>query len=217
MLMPMIDASSPPADARLSDALEAVYREFAAPPPAKIEGCPCCIATRGVDILLTTPLREISGQALGRYVSGAFLTIGDERDFRYLLPRILDISVSDPGNAANAEIVLGKLRLANWRSWSAQERRAVEEFVDAWFECALAQDLADADEGWVGMEAESVLCGIARAGLPLARWLVRLHEPFARFVLADLKQRYPRHLSAFWKDAPAGFGELSSFLAQGQA
>lgn len=217
MLQRMTDASSPPADAALRAALEGVYREFAAPTPAKIEGCPCCISTRGVDVLLTTPLREITGRALGRYVSGAFLTVGGEGDFRYLLPRILEVSANDPGQANGPEIVLGRLRLANWRSWPARQQAAVEQFMGAWFDSALEQDLADARDGWIGMETESVLCGMALAGLPISRWLARLHEPSAQPVLADLRDRYPRHLSGFWKDAPAGFKELSRSLTSREA
>lgn len=213
----MISSRSAPTDARVREALEAVYRTFALPTPDLIEGCPCCISTRGIDVLLTTPLRELTGQELGRYVSGAFLTVGGERDFRYLLPRILDISVSDPANATDPEIVLGKLGLANWQSWSAGEQEVIEQFLDAWFERALARDLAEADDDWIGTEAESVLCGAARAGLPLARWLARLLDPLAGPVLADLKDRFPGQLSAFWEDAPEGFMELSTILSQGRA
>lgn len=204
-------------DKRLRDALEAVYREFDGRVPSMIEGCPCCISSRGTDVLLTTPLRQISGQALWRYVSGAFLTIGDQQDFRYLLPRILEISVNDPGNANDPEIVLGKLELANWRSWSREEQEAIEVFINAWFEQALARDVAEAAEGWVGEEAESVLCGAARAGMPLKRWLVRLHEPDAFPVLADMRKRFPREMSAFWDYTPSGFRELSAILVQGKA
>jgi hypothetical protein len=213
----MINSLSTATNARVRDAVEAVYRTFAFPTPAIIEGCPCCLSTRGVDVLLTTPLRELSGQELWRYVSGAFLTVGSELDFRYLLPRILDISVKDPANAIDPEIVLGKLPLATWRSWSRTEQGVIEEFVDAWFEWALARDLAEADDGWVDMEAERVLCGAARAGLPLERWLLRLQEPVAAPVLADLKRRFPGQLSAFWEDTPEGFGELSTVLSQGRA
>jgi hypothetical protein len=207
----------PSTDPRVRVALNALYREFAAPPPVVIEGCPCCIATRGVDVLLTTPLRELTGQALWRYVSGVFYTVGGEHDFRYLLPRILDISVNDPGNANNPEVVLGKLALAHWASWSLGERRAIEEFVDAWFELALVRDMAEARDGWIGTEAESVLCGAARAGFPLTRWVIRLQDPAAGPVLTDLKARYPDELSPFWEDEPAGFRELSIILAQGRA
>ena len=206
-----------PATARLGDALEAVYQAFAMPAPDIIEGCPCCISTRGVDVLLTTPLRELTGQQLWRYVSGAFLTVGGEDDFRYLLPRILAISVSDPGNSNDPEIVIGKLALANWRAGSAAEQGVREDFLDAWFEQALARDSAETDEGWIGTEAEGVLCGASRAGLPLERWLVRLNDPSAAPVLADLRERFPHQLSAFWEDAPEGFAELSTILTQGRA
>ena len=202
---------------RLHEALNAVYRALETTAPSIIEGCPCCISSRGTDVLLTTPLRQITGQQLWRYVSGVFLTVGDERDFRYLLPRILEVSVTDPGNANDAEIVLGKLALAGWESWALNERRAIEELVNAWFEHALSVDLASAQEGWIGQETESVLCGAARANMPLRRWLIRLNEPFAAPVLSDMRQRYPSEMSGFWEYAPSGFRELSTILTQGTA
>ena len=200
--------------ARVIEALDAVYRTFEMRAPSTIEGCPCCIETRGTDVLLTTPLRNISGQALWRYVSGAFLTVGDERDFRYLLPRILDVSVSDPGNANDPEIVLGKLSLARWRSWAAGEQRVIEAFVEAWFEQALASDLAEAEEGWIGWDTGSVLCGAGRAGLALDCLLSRLTQPDAEPVLVDLCERLPGKPTGFWEDAPDAFHELRAFLDQ---
>ena len=213
----MDEGESSHAEQRVRQAVEAVYRAFETLPPSVIEGCPCCISTRGTDVLLTTPLRSITGQALWRYVSGVFLTIGDRHDFRYLLPRILDVSVSDPGNANDPEIVLGKLSLADWRSWAPDEQRAVEGFVDAWFEQALESDLADADEGWIGSDAESVLCGAARAGMELRPWLLRLSAPDAAPVLADMQQRFPGDMSPFWEFAPDGLQEVSTILTQGRA
>jgi hypothetical protein len=213
----MTDPPTSGESARVREAIETVYEAFASPAPAVIEGCPCCISTRGVDVLLNTPLRELTGQQLWRYVSGAYLTLGSDLDFRYLLPRILDISVNDPGNANDPEIVIGKLARANWRSWPAPEQAVIEELLDAWFEFALTRDLAAIDEGWVGWDAERILCGFAHAGLPLTRWILRLHDPVAAPVLADLKERFPGQLSAFWEDAPDGFRELSTVLSQGRA
>ena len=206
--------SSVPAQARVQSALEASYRLFAAPPPSIIEGCPCCIEERGVDVLLTTPLWELSGKDLWSYVSGVFYTIGSERDFKYLLPRILDIAINDPGNSNDPEIVLGKVGLANWLSWPRDERAAIEELVDSWFELALTRDLADAGKGWIGTETEAVLCGAARLDLPLSRWLKRLQEPDATPVLKDLRERFPEELSAFWEYAPAGLEELSGLIGR---
>ncbi len=194
-----------------------MYEAFACVPPATIEGCPCCIATRGIDVLLTTPLRQIPGRALRRYVSGAFLTVGDTRDFRYLLPRILEVSVRESEDANDPEIVLGKLALADWRSWSREEQRVIEDLVDAWFEQRLARDLAEAAEGWLTCEVEQILCGAARAGMSLQPWLLRLSESDAAPVLADLRERFPKRLSSFWKYAPAGLSELATIVTIGRA
>jgi len=146
-----------------------------------------------------------------------FLTIGDKQDFRYLLPRILDVSTSDPGNANDPEIVLGKLSLAGWRSWTLAEQRVIESFVDAWLEQALTSDLSRVDEGWIGTDAESVLCGASRAGMALRPWLFRLSAPDAMPVLLDMQQRFPGDMSGFWEFAPDGLRELSTILTRGSA
>ncbi|HEY0313311.1 MAG TPA: hypothetical protein VGC56_12545 [Allosphingosinicella sp.] len=215
----MSDASPSPSAARLHAATEALYEAFAAPRPAKIEGCPCCTDPRNLDALLATPLRALTGDQLSRYVLGAFLTVGGKEDFRYLLPRIFDFSANDPGHLHDPETVLGKLALANWRSWSDTRQRAVEAFVDAWFETALARDLEEAatEDSWRLDQAESVLCGGARAGFPLEPWLLRLQEPDAAPVLEDLRARFPHDLSAFWEMAPEGLRELSMILTEARA
>ena len=205
------------ADLRVQQALEAIYLCSDDTAPETIEGCPCCISTRGVDVLLTTTLRDIPGEALYRYVSEVFLTIGCEEDFQYLLARIFAVSANDTKNANDPEIVLGKLKYVDWRSWSNEMVRAIEDFVDAWFERELARDLTEADDYWIGTNAESVLCGAAIGGFDLSRWLIRLNDPCAVPVLADLKNRFPGELSAFWEETPKGFKEFSVILAHGQS
>ena len=59
----------------------------------------------------------------------------------------------------------------------ARERKIIEDYVDAWFELALMRDMADAEEGWLGSEAEGVLCGAARAGMTISGLISRLQEP----------------------------------------
>lgn len=213
MLADRMNAPPSPAEVRRREAVEELYRQFTAPTPSVIEGCPCCIETRGVDVLLSTPLRALSGLALWRYVSGAFLTAGSTRDFRYFLPRIFEIALVDPGNSNNTEIVLGKLRSAKWQQWPQAERDAITAFIDVWLDQAISEDVSEFIAGFCGWETEGVLCGIARAGLPLGPWLARLREPAVAPILAELKARCPDKLSGFWDDAPAGLTELSAFLA----
>ena len=186
---------------------------FAAKAPPLIKGCPCCIDTRKVDVLLSNPLRELNGDQLWRYITGAYLTVGGDRDFRYLMPRIFELAAVGPFGVPDTEIVLGKLALARWESWKVTEKEAILEFIDAWFSAALEQELLHAEDGWTD-QTEAILCGMARAGLPLADWLIRLTEPAYGLILADLRQRYPRDLSPFWDDAPDGFAQLSAVLAE---
>ncbi|WP_146151068.1 hypothetical protein [Allosphingosinicella deserti] len=112
--------------------------------------------------------------------------------------------------------MLAKIGMANWHSWSTGERGVIEAFVDAWSHAALAQDLEAAAEGWIGQDAESVLCGAARAGFDLAPWLEQLQRPEASAVLADLKSRYPKQLSPFWEDAPEASARLATILGATQ-
>jgi hypothetical protein len=209
----MSPASTPATLARVRTALEKVYRAFDGSVPKAIEGCPCCIRRRNTDALLGTPLRELSGTTLWPYASGAFLTVGAVDDFRYLLPRILDVSIHDPGNMLDPEVVLGKLDLARWRSWPSAEQEAIETFIDVWFDHALATDLSGAQQGEVAStDAEAVLCGAALAGMPLGSWLRRLAEPASAPVLDDLRQRHPHRFSPYWEDTPEGLEEVARFL-----
>jgi len=207
-----------PDRAKLAAVVETLYEVFSAPPPPVIEGCPCCIDTRGVDVLLSTSLRELSGHALWRYISGAYLTVGGDRDFRYLLPRIFELAAFSPSEIPDTEIVLGKRERARWATWETIEKEAVCQFIDAWFDYAIEQDLRDAAEGWiVGSRVESILCGAAYAQTPLSRWMTRLLEPHSAPLLADLIERYPNGMSPFWDGVPSGFQQLSILLAQGSA
>lgn len=202
--------------ARLAASIEDLYRVFSAKAPPLIEGCPCCIDTRKVDVLLSNPLRELNGDQLWRYITGAYLTVGGDRDFRYLMPRIFELAAIGPFGVPDTEIVLGKLARARWETWQGAEKEAVLEFIDAWFSVALQRDLLLAEEDWSD-ETASLLCGMALAGLPIAGWLIRLTEPAYAPILAGLRQRHPRRISSFWKDAPDGFAQLSTFLAEGSA
>jgi hypothetical protein len=212
----MITPPPTPSHARLAASIEDLYRVFSSTAPPLIEGCPCCIDTRKVDVLLSSPLRELNGDQLWRYITGAYLTVGGDRDFRYLMPRIFELAAVGPFGVPNTEIVLGKLALARWETWKAAEREAVLEFIDAWFSVALERGSLHANDGWID-QTEAILCGMARAGLPIVEWLIRLTEPAYEPILADLRQRNPRDLSPFWDDAPDSFAQLSTFLAEGAA
>jgi hypothetical protein len=221
----------------LEGAIDAVYAAFAAPKPRVIEGCPCCSDKRNTDILLSKPLRELTGEDLWPYVSGVFLTIGDMRDYRYLLPRIFEIAIVDPGSCPNIEIVLGKLKLATWRSWSAGERTSIETLLDAWFDAVLAQAeqtaqaVAEGDvEASYTFEAsrhlDELICGFSQAGMDLTPFLDRLRAPRYAGVVEDwralntcgktgllkLSNPFWSDLAQVWSENPQAPGPVLDFL-----
>lgn len=191
----------------LHDALEAVYEEFRAPTPARIEGCPCCVERKTVTALHTRGLRELTESDLSAYAFSVFLTVGDVADFRYFLPRILELAIHHPGFAISLEVVLGKLALAKWTSWTRREQQVVRDLIDSWFD-AVAVDCAT---DWDGFDStlDAMLCGIGRAGLDPAAYIERLLRPDRNFALNVLWEtnhgaldRKGRLANGFWRDAP---------------
>jgi hypothetical protein len=86
----------------LQEAIEGVYEAFGRiPRPLTMDGCPCCIDQKGISILLSKPLRELSPDDLTHYSASVFLTVGA----LYFLPRILDILATKPDWWPDPEVV----------------------------------------------------------------------------------------------------------------
>jgi hypothetical protein len=157
---------------RLQQAIEDTYLAFAgARRPARLLVCPCCLDQGMVDILQKTPLRQLSSRELMHYAHAVLLTSGSVADFRYFLPRLLELSIQEGISAYNLELLLGKLRLAEWQTWPAELRTPLLNLFDVAFDEALAQpdDPADAVDSWI--------CALALSGLDVTTYLRRLEAP----------------------------------------
>lgn len=199
-------------------ALAGLYAAFNAPRPRRIEGCPCCIDSRNVDVLLSKSLGVLTSDDLGRYASGAFLTVGGQADYRYLLPRILEISANDIGWWPSPEVTVGALSRAEWSLWASSDRKAVVAFLSAWFDRWAAATAVDEDGYSYGPEVEPLLCGMARAGLAIRPYLERLLDPSNRAALKLLHDTCGDAVYSgskaknFWEEAVEGWAELTAFL-----
>lgn len=114
---------------RLLDALYRVFRRYPLPDDTGL--CPHC---RGDERLLrAAPLRELTQVQLSRYAFKALTTWGDVRVFKHFLPRLFELVVTGALRWPTADIVFGKLALAEWQRWPGREVEAVDAVLREWW------------------------------------------------------------------------------------
>ncbi len=153
---------------KTAKAIDELYIAFDdVPKPHFLDGCPCCIERKEIETLLSKPLREIAADELSSYASSLFLTVGDEGDFLYFLPRIFDISANDLTWWPDPEVAIGKLSFVEWKKWNEERVDAIESYFDAVFE-------AYVESG--SYEADSWLCALARSKCGFGKYLEKLKK-----------------------------------------
>jgi len=141
----------------VKDLINHLYTVFARyPKPYDFAACECCTSDDEKTALLTPPLRELTADQLGRYASNAFFTMAEVSDFKYFLPRILELTVRDEFLWPDPEIVTRKLALAGWCDWPAEEQIAVSKVLKAKFETLLT------DQNSSGSEVDTWVCALGR-------------------------------------------------------
>jgi hypothetical protein len=200
------------------EAVEGLYTAFGhVPRPARVEGCPHCVAPDEDRPLLGRPLRALPADGLARYAAKAMSTWGGVEEFRYFLPRLLECAADDAFGYPDPEIVFGKLAAADWSTWPAGEREAIEALLAAWWADTL--DRYPAQPG-----AETVLCCLGAVGADLTPFLDRwgalpgeaavrhLHE----FVLYGVGwTRGSRLADAFWDRKGPAHRQVLAWLTGG--
>jgi len=154
----------------LRASIEKLYTAFSdVPKPLIIEGCPCCIERKGVDVLLTTPLRQITPDQLRNYAFSVFNTVGCVEDFLYFLPRILEISASDMSWSPNPELVSAKMKTAGFREWQELRKSTIVSYYNSVLEIALGPELS----GW---EIDTWICALGQIFPDISTFLERLQD-----------------------------------------
>jgi len=151
--------------------------------------------------LLTKPLRKLSADELSGYAADAFFTVGEVSDFKYFLPRILELSVRDEFQWPDAEVVTRKLWLADWLDWPKEEHSVVSDLLKA----KLATLLEDPNTN--GSQIDEWVCAFGRCLRDPTSFLEPLLEPqHADKLLAFIDQNgslFTKNKldNAFWEDA----------------
>jgi hypothetical protein len=184
----------------LDSSIEGLYSAFLRDsfPAATAERSPYAgISDAEVAKLRSRPLRELMASDLDRYVRSALTTWGGVEQFKYFLPRILELIVRSPGSID--ALVFEKLDAAEWRSWPRQEQDAITRYLDALWRWALAAgpDVIDAGE---------ILRGIGLAGHDLQPWLdvwrgdrgLAATEQIAHLICLEQRDLAVGKLGSYW-------------------
>jgi hypothetical protein len=115
-------------------AISELYRIFE---PYRLDddftGCEHCVSPVDSQHLASIPLQELTVADIDRYAFKAMTTWGTEFNFKYFLPRVLELAFEDYLGFNFPEVLLGKLAYAKWGLWPALERDAVCNFLDSFW------------------------------------------------------------------------------------
>jgi len=117
----------------LTDAIEALYTAFAPNRIGeRIHFSPLKDYGHHEQVLLATPLRELTQDNLDPYAFSAMTTFGGVEEFRHFFPRIAEL-VTRQGyvGALDFDPLLRKLEYGQWTTWPERERAAIKDWLAA--------------------------------------------------------------------------------------
>jgi hypothetical protein len=180
-------------------AISDLYAEFESYGPRdRMESCPCCRGPARTRPLHEKPLRELTPRDLHGFAFSAITAIGDADDFRYFLPRILELLLSPEfRELVEPEVVLSKLSYGNWHVWPKSERQAVRYFLHSLWNHVRTE--APGPHFYNAIGVDSWLSAIARAETDLRPYLEDWHQdqsPEAAANLARFVADYRKELAS---------------------
>ncbi|MBK8416768.1 MAG: hypothetical protein IPL22_20985 [Bacteroidetes bacterium] len=82
--------------------------------------------------LRSKKLRELTDEDLSVFAGKVILTWGDENDFRFYLPRMLELT-AEFKTPYDIWILYSRLEDANWETWDFNEQKAINDFtIELW-------------------------------------------------------------------------------------
>jgi hypothetical protein len=177
------DSLEPAAYARFTAALQHYYAvTLGLRPLQPAEGCPCCVDPADSQRLFAVAREQADAELVGRFALKSMTTWGDERDFRWWLPRLVAESAS---GVCGIEwpLLAEKAVAAGCATWPAEERSALFACLDALWLRAFAGEYV------VGETVYELLCAVSVLGIDLEpRWRMLLEPRTPQFppLLAEI-------------------------------
>jgi hypothetical protein len=117
----------------LKIAIQNLYDTFSIYPfNPTMKGCSCCVSGADKEKIHSKQLRDLNEDDLSRYAFKAITTWGDTNDFKHYLPRIFEL-LATTDFIVDTFVVLGKLEYGKWQNWPDTEKKAITNFLFAWW------------------------------------------------------------------------------------
>jgi hypothetical protein len=202
----------------LERSIEDAYRVFARfSGPTSVHAAPGYDAAQILKDLTSAPLRELPSDRIGLYATRVLLLMDSDADYRYFLPRILELAAAHGSWVGFDPAVIAKnLAMSEWRSWREIEKKAVERVFFAAFEEELL--LQGALQDWIVGIALAEM-GLQRAldiwlAAPLPNAMIQCADAF-RVEAASLADK-EFLVDGFWAQVPPEIrGRFTSWLTSG--
>jgi len=177
----------------LEASIEQLYAVFSGYPVSRSGPCPHCYGDaefeRVENRIQSVPLRDLTLDDLYRFYSDGLLTWGDVDDFRYLLPRLMELFAAYHlgyrfewhGDDISLQIEmspdLALMRFvdAEWWSWPQNERDVINVYLNALFDTHLNTTMSELPDGhWIEEDVPEAILRLAPDTTPfLDRWRSR--------------------------------------------
>ncbi len=115
---------------KLKISIEKLYETFAKYQGlSKLEGSPLYGDLNNWNKQLRSKkLRELTDEDLSRFAGKVILTWGDENDYRFYLPRILELT-AELKTPYQIWTIYSRLEDANWKTWDIEEQVKINDFT----------------------------------------------------------------------------------------
>lgn len=194
----------------LKTAITNLYTTFSQYPfRPEIDGCPCCVTAQDQRKLSAKALNLMESEDISHYSFKAMTTWGDVKDFKYFLPRLLEL-IATTGLAYGHEVVLGKLEYAKWNDWEETEKDAIRAFLLAWWTESLTNK-----ETWGLLQIKDLYPFFGDVAPFLERWSIDIHDHSFRNLIHFIECNYHdliERKSHFKEFAPASINKLLSWI-----
>ncbi|HEV7698887.1 MAG TPA: hypothetical protein VGO43_01525 [Pyrinomonadaceae bacterium] len=202
----------------LESAIETVYKAFSdVEKPLIVDGCPCCMTPEEYETLTAKPLRALTSAELSDYASDVMLTMGSPDDYRYFLPRILELTIEDdPACLPTAEIAAKKIRMAGFKEWDEKKQASINNL---WLAVIRETATSDTDPELLGFRSWDIGTWLGAATLipirvsPLLDALEGEPDIIRTIYNQNFKTLFQGRLdNAFLEEPNKGQAEITSWL-----